>query len=96
MWTFAGDRRKLANAASAIRDSLEASCHRLEARRVALLQLHNSITRKRDDLPTSLSFDDVLGAKGVAGEFESLRTEGLVENFWFTGLGDMHIGSRGP
>ena len=72
----------------AVRNSFESSCDRLGVDRVMLLQLHNSITTNRGDLPTSLSVPDVLGRYGVVAEFEKLRNEGRVEHFGFTGLGD--------
>lgn len=74
----------------AVQNSFESSCDRLGVKRVMLLQLHNSITRNRGDLPTSLSVQDVLGRRGVVAELETLRKEGRVEHFGFTGLGDMH------
>jgi aryl-alcohol dehydrogenase-like predicted oxidoreductase/ribosomal protein S18 acetylase RimI-like enzyme len=70
-----------------IRQSLADSCRRLGTRRVALLQLHNSITRERGDEPTSLSLDDVLGPEGVADTLERLRDDGLVTLIGFTGIG---------
>jgi len=73
----------------AVRESIEATCRRLGVERVTLLQLHNSITKNRGDLPTSLTVNDVLGGKGVVAEFEKLKQAGRVAHFGFTGLGDM-------
>jgi aryl-alcohol dehydrogenase-like predicted oxidoreductase len=73
----------------AVRASFESSCRRLGVDRVTLLQLHNSITSNRGDLPTSLTVHDVLGRKGVVAEFEKLKQAGRVAHFGFTGLGDM-------
>ena len=73
---------------SAVFVSVKQSLARLGVERVSLLQLHNSITAKRGDLPTSVTVDDVLGKNGVVAAFERLRGEGLVDHFGFTGLGD--------
>ena len=73
-----------------ILESFTGSLERLGLERVTLLQLHNSVTRSRGDLPTSLTTDDVLGQRGVLETFEELRSQGLVDHFGFTGLGDMY------
>ena len=80
---------QLNDIAGAVRLSFQESLRRLHVDRVTLLQLHNSVTRKRGDLPTSLTVQDVLGPGGVTRAFEALRIEGLVDHFGFTGLGDM-------
>jgi aryl-alcohol dehydrogenase-like predicted oxidoreductase len=69
------------------RESVAASLKRLGLPRVALLQLHNSITAKRGDEPTSLTPRDVLGAGGVLDAFRELQAEGLVEHLGLTGIG---------
>ena len=76
------------NISGAMRASVEGSLHRLGVSSVALLQLHNSITRQRGDQPTSITPDDVLRPGGVLEAFEQLRSEGLVKHFGLTGLGD--------
>jgi len=68
--------------------SVQESLQRLRLPRVSLVQVHNSITRNRDDEPTSITPDDVLGPRGVVEAFEQLRAEGLVEHFGLTGIGD--------
>lgn len=68
--------------------SVEASLARLRRPRVTLIQLHNSITARRGDLPTSITPDDVLGPAGVLAAFETLRREGLALICGLTGLGD--------
>lgn len=73
---------------SAVHQSFELSCQRLGTDRVDLLQLHNSITTHRGDLPTSLSVKDVLGKSGVVTAFEKLQAEGRVAHIGLTGLGD--------
>jgi L-galactose dehydrogenase/L-glyceraldehyde 3-phosphate reductase len=72
---------------AAVRRSLAASLERLQLPRVTLLQLHNSITRRRGDEPTSVTPEDVLGCGGVAEAFEELQAEGLVHHLGLTGIG---------
>ena len=78
----------LCDIAGSIRKSVEASLARLRVRRVTLLQLHNSITRSRGDLHTSITPADVLGKGGVMEAFERLRAEKLVRHIGLTGIGD--------
>ncbi len=72
---------------SAVRRSVEGSLQRLRLPRVTLLQLHNSITARRGDEPTSITSDDVLRADGIAEAFEELCREGLVLHRGLTGIG---------
>jgi aryl-alcohol dehydrogenase-like predicted oxidoreductase len=71
----------------AVRRSLTGSLQRLRLSRVTLLQLHNSITIRRGDEPTSLTPHDVLGPHGVAEAFHELRSEGLALHLGLTGIG---------
>lgn len=71
----------------AVRASVETSLKRLGVGSVALLQLHNAITRHRGDEPTSITPVDVLRPGGVLEAFEQLRREGIVQHFGLTGLG---------
>ena len=71
-----------------MRASFTASLERLGVDRVRLLQLHNSVTSSRGDLPTSVTLQDVFGRAGIVAAFESLMAEGRVDAFGFTGLGD--------
>ncbi len=73
----------------AVRASVAASLRRLRRERVTLLQLHNAITVRRGDAPTSITPYDVLGAGGVLEVFEELRGEGVVAHLGLTGLGDI-------
>lgn len=73
---------------AAVHASFDDSLQRLGRERVQLLQLHNSVTAERGDLPTSICVRDVLGSGGVLEAFERLRQDGRVEAFGFTGLGD--------
>jgi aryl-alcohol dehydrogenase-like predicted oxidoreductase len=72
---------------SAVVRSVENSLKRLRVSRVALLQLHNSVTLHRGDEPTSITPADVLGHKGVARAFEHLQASGLVSHIGLTGIG---------
>ncbi|MCY2962253.1 MAG: aldo/keto reductase, partial [Planctomycetota bacterium] len=72
----------------AVERSLRESLDRLRLPRVALLQLHNSITDRRGQLPTSLAVDDVLGPGGVLDGLERVRRLGLTELVGLTGLGE--------
>lgn len=81
---IAGD---MADIRSAVRQSFAESLRRLQLPRVTLLQLHNSITAQRNDEPTSITPDDVLGPGGVADAFEELRAAGLVSHLGLTGIG---------
>ena len=69
----------------AVRKSVAESLTRLGLPRVTLLQLHNSITARRGDEPTSLTPADVLGP--VADAFERLKAEGVVGHVGLTGIG---------
>jgi aryl-alcohol dehydrogenase-like predicted oxidoreductase len=71
----------------AVRRSFAASLERLGLERVTLLQLHNSITARRGDEPTSITPDDVLGPRGIAAAFEELRADGLIAHLGLTGIG---------
>ena len=68
--------------------SFAGSLVRLRLPRVDVLQVHNSITPHRGDLPTSITPGDVLGPGGMLEAFERLRRDGLVGHFGLTGLGD--------
>ncbi|MEQ1860025.1 MAG: aldo/keto reductase [Chthoniobacteraceae bacterium] len=68
-----------------VKSSVAASLRRLGLPRVAMVQLHNSITARRGDLPTSVT---PLDALAVFEAFEELRRDGLVQLFGMTGIGD--------
>ncbi len=68
--------------------SCEQSLKRLRLPRVTLLQVHNSITAKRGEQPTSLSPHEILGPGGVLEGMLELQWAGLVEHLGITGLGD--------
>jgi len=69
-----------------VRQSVEGSLQRLRVPSVTLLQLHNSVTSRRGDQPTSVTPADALDE--VLPAFEQLRREGLVQHFGLTALGE--------
>ncbi len=71
-----------------VRESVEGSLARLGVSKAALLQLHNSVTPSRGDLPTSLTPGDVLDPGGILEAMCELQSEGLVGHLGLTGLGD--------
>jgi len=71
----------------AVQSSVTDSLKRLRVERITLLQLHNSITSKRDEEPTSLAPQDVLGSGGLLEAFEKLKAAGIVEHIGLTGIG---------
>ena len=79
---------QLGNIKSCVKASVQGSLRRLGLPRVTLIQLHNSITRNRGDLPTSITPRDVIGPGGALAAFMELKAEGLVDYFGLTGLGD--------
>jgi aryl-alcohol dehydrogenase-like predicted oxidoreductase len=78
---------QLGDIRAAVRASIAASLKRLRVKQVTLLQVHNSITSKRGDEPTSLTPRDVLEAGGLSEVFNELRDEGLVRFFGLTAIG---------
>jgi aryl-alcohol dehydrogenase-like predicted oxidoreductase len=77
----------LSDVGRAVRRSIVASLDRLRLPQVTLLQLHNSITLRRGDEPTSLTVADVLDPGGIADAFADMRAEGLVTHLGLTGIG---------
>jgi aryl-alcohol dehydrogenase-like predicted oxidoreductase len=71
-----------------IHESVQTSLSRLRLPRVTLLQLHNSVTKSRGDLPTSVTPGDVLDAGGILEAFDELQQAGLVQHLGLTALGD--------
>jgi len=70
-----------------VRESVAGSLQRLGVARITLLQLHNSITAGRGDEPTSVTPEDVLGARGVLKAFRKLQDEGVVDHIGLTAIG---------
>jgi len=79
---------QLAEIGRVVRDSVTASLRRLRLKRIALLQIHNSITPQAGDQPTSITPAHVLAAGGMLEAMQKLQQEGLVEHLGLTGLGD--------
>ena len=73
--------------AAKVEASVMGSLSRLRVERLALLQLHNSVTACRGDEPTSLTPQDVIGPAGVLETLERLRSRGVVEHLGLTGIG---------
>jgi aryl-alcohol dehydrogenase-like predicted oxidoreductase len=71
-----------------VRESVLASLRRLRLERIALLQIHNSITTEAGSQPTSITPGHVLAAGGVLEELVRLRQKGLVAQLGLTGLGE--------
>jgi aryl-alcohol dehydrogenase-like predicted oxidoreductase len=76
----------------AILRSVEGSLARLKVARIAVLHLHNRVGVARAakaELGTGalLCVDDVLGARGVAETFASLRSQGVVDFFGCSAYG---------
>ena len=78
---------QLAEIGRTVRDSVMASLKRLRLERIALLQIHNSITEQVGELPTSISPAHVLAAGGMLEAMQKLQQEGVVEHLGLTGLG---------
>src|SRR5262245_60967677 len=76
---------QLGDIPGSVRKSVGQSLSRLRLPRVTLLQLHNSITARRGDEPTSLTPADVLGP--VLDELERLKAKGLLGHIGLTGIG---------
>jgi len=76
----------------AILRSVEGSLARLRVPRIAVLHLHNRVGIERAAKAefgsgALLRVDDLLGARGVAETFESLRSQGVVEYFGCSAYG---------
>ena len=69
-------------------ESVKESLARLRLPKVTLLQLHNSITHQRNDQPTSITPEDVLGARGILEGMKEVRDAGWVDHLGLTGIGD--------
>ncbi|MBM4004579.1 MAG: aldo/keto reductase [Planctomycetes bacterium] len=79
--------RDLDDPYDAIERSLQASLLRLGAEQVSLLQLHNGITARRNDIAASISTADLLCRGGIADAMERLRSEKRVRFVGLTGTG---------
>lgn len=68
-------------------EGVHQSLDRLKRKSVTLLQLHNGITKQRDDEPFSVSVDDVGGATEITDALIELKSRGLVQHLGLTGTG---------
>jgi aryl-alcohol dehydrogenase-like predicted oxidoreductase len=73
--------------AAQVRASVEASLERLNGWPIALLQLHNAVTPRRGEEPTSITPEDVLGPQGVLAAMADLQRAGHVAHLGLTGTG---------
>jgi aryl-alcohol dehydrogenase-like predicted oxidoreductase len=78
---------ELGDIGNSVRRSVLASLQRLGVERVALLQLHNSVTRRRGDLHTSVTADEILAPGGILEAFRRLQDQGLVGHIGLTAIG---------
>ena len=77
---------ELGDLRSAISRSVEASLQRMGREQVDLIQLHNHITRQRQNEEPTLSVQGVLGE--VVETFQRLQAQGKVRYYGITALGD--------
>jgi aryl-alcohol dehydrogenase-like predicted oxidoreductase len=82
---------QLADIRGAVLRSCEESLQRLGVPQVSLLQLHNSVTKQRNDEPTSITTNDVFDTGGVLQAMQELRRSGLVRHLGLTGLGNPSV-----
>jgi L-galactose dehydrogenase/L-glyceraldehyde 3-phosphate reductase len=78
---------QLGDIPGAVRASVAASLERLGLKQVTLLQVHNAITEKRDDEPTSITPRDVLGPGGMLETFKQLQLDGTARFLGITAIG---------
>ena len=62
--------------ADQVRFSVEASLQRLQLPKVSLLQLHNGVTVRRNDQPSSVGMADVLDSGGILDALKSVQVDG--------------------
>jgi aryl-alcohol dehydrogenase-like predicted oxidoreductase len=70
-----------------IRFGLDASLQRLQLPKVRLLQLHNGVTARRDDQPSSVDVADVLDSGGILDALKSAQADGQADFLGLTGTG---------
>jgi L-galactose dehydrogenase/L-glyceraldehyde 3-phosphate reductase len=84
------EAEQMGDIAGAIERSLEGSLKRLNADRVALVQLHNQLGAAAGGRPT-LSAAQVLGRDGVADTFDRLKDQGMFQASGITAVGDPKV-----
>jgi D-threo-aldose 1-dehydrogenase len=73
--------------ADQVRFSVEASLQRLQVPKVSLLQLHNGVTVKRNDEPSSVGMADMLDSGGILDALKSVQVAGQADFLGLTGTG---------
>lgn len=78
---------QLDNLRGNVQKSIVESLKRLRVEQISLLQIHNSITAKRGDEPTSLTPADLLGRGGIVEAVQPFVKDGAVCHLGLTGIG---------
>lgn len=73
--------------ADQIRFSVDASLQRLQLPKVRLLQLHNGVTARRNDQPSSVCVADVLDSGAILDALKSAQADGQTDFVGLTGTG---------
>jgi aryl-alcohol dehydrogenase-like predicted oxidoreductase len=73
--------------ADQIRFGVDASLQRLQLPKIRLLQLHNGVTARRDDQPSSVGVADVLDSGGILDALKSAQADGQTDFLGLTGTG---------
>ena len=73
--------------ADQVRFSVEASLQRLHVPKVSLLHLHNGVTVRRNDQPSSVGIADVLDSGGILDALKSVQVEGKADFLGLAGTG---------
>jgi len=73
--------------ADQVRFSVDASLQRLQVPKVSLLQLHNGVTVRRNDQPSSVGIADVLDSGGILDALKRVQVEGKADFLGLTGTG---------
>lgn len=79
---------QLDNIGHHVRQSVETSLQVLGVDSVALIQIHNAITGQRNEIPTSITTEDVAGPCGILEELLKLKRQGMVQHLGLTGTGE--------
>jgi aryl-alcohol dehydrogenase-like predicted oxidoreductase len=73
--------------ADQIRFGVDASLQRLQLPKVRLVQLHNGVTARRGDQPSSVGVADVLDSGGILDALKSAQADGQTDFLGLTGTG---------
>ena len=80
--------RNAADYAGQVEKAITASLDRMQMDSVDLYQLHNRLAVDAENVPNSLTPDDILQPGGVADAFQSLVDRGLTRHIGFTCTGE--------